>query len=56
MGRFEEILVVVFVVLLLFGAPKLPELGKGLGKAIKEFRDAVSGKTETKDEDKKKDA
>lgn len=33
-----EILLIVVVVILLFGARKLPEIGKGLGQGIKEFR------------------
>ena len=33
-------MVIMFVVLLLFGAKKLPELAKGLGKGIKEFKKA----------------
>ena len=37
-----EILIILFVVLLLFGAKKLPELAKGLGKGIKEFKEASS--------------
>ena len=52
MGRFEELLVVLFLVLLLFGSTKLPELGKSIGKAIKEFKDAVGD--EKKDDEKKK--
>lgn len=35
-----EILLIAFVVLLLFGGKKLPELMKGLGKGIKEFNNA----------------
>ena len=35
-----EIIIIFFVILLLFGAKKLPELAKGLGKGIKEFRKA----------------
>ena len=35
-----EIIIILFVVLLLFGAKKLPELAKGLGKGIKEFKKA----------------
>jgi sec-independent protein translocase protein TatA len=35
-----EIMVIMFIVLLLFGAKKLPELAKGLGKGIKEFKKA----------------
>ena len=37
-----EILLVVLVVVLLFGARKLPEIGKGLGQGIKEFRSTAS--------------
>ncbi len=33
-----EILLIVFVVLLLFGARKLPEMARGMGQAIREFR------------------
>ena len=36
----SEILVILFIVLLLFGAKKLPELAKGLGKGVKEFKKA----------------
>ncbi len=36
-----EILLILLVVLLLFGAKRLPELARGLGKGINEFRDAV---------------
>ena len=35
-----EILLILFIVLLLFGAKRLPELAKGLGKGIKEFKKA----------------
>lgn len=35
-----EILVILFIVLLLFGAKKLPELAKGLGKSMNEFKKA----------------
>ena len=42
-GNFggTEIFVILFVILLFFGAKKLPELAKGLGKGIKEFKDAT---------------
>ncbi len=36
-----EIFVVVFIILLLFGAKKLPELARGMGKAMKEFKKAT---------------
>lgn len=35
-----ELIIIVFVVLLLFGGRKIPELMKGLGKGIKEFNNA----------------
>ena len=34
---------ILLIVLILFGPGKLPELGKGLGKGIKEFKDAMRG-------------
>jgi sec-independent protein translocase protein TatA len=43
MGKFgiTEILVILAVVLLLFGGKKIPELMKGLGSGIKEFKNAA---------------
>ncbi len=38
-----EIMVVMFVFLLFFGADKLPSLAKGIGKAVREFKKAASG-------------
>jgi sec-independent protein translocase protein TatA len=38
-----EIFAILFVVILLFGAKKIPELARGLGKGIREFKDASSG-------------
>jgi len=40
---FEEILVILLVVLLLFGGKKIPELMKGLGQGIREFKDGQKG-------------
>lgn len=36
-----ELLVVLFLVLLIFGAKRLPDLASGLGKSIKNFKDAT---------------
>jgi sec-independent protein translocase protein TatA len=36
-----ELLVILVIVVLIFGAGKLPQLGKGLGEGIKNFRDAM---------------
>jgi sec-independent protein translocase protein TatA len=54
----SEIIIVLVIVLLLFGGKKIPELMKGLGQGVKEFKDASKGadsdnktpeKTEKKD-------
>ncbi len=37
-----ELLIILLIVLLLFGAKKLPELARGMGKSMKEFRKAAS--------------
>mgnify|MGYP006168477251 FL=1 len=47
-----QILVIALVILLLFGGRKIPELMKGLGTGIKEFKNAT--KEEEKEEDTKK--
>ena len=39
----SELIVIAVIVLLLFGGKKLPELMKGLGKGIKDFKDASKG-------------
>ncbi len=36
----SEVFLIVLVILLLFGAKKIPELARGLGKGIREFKDA----------------
>ncbi|MEJ7694427.1 twin-arginine translocase TatA/TatE family subunit [Daejeonella sp.] len=53
-----EIILIVVVVLLLFGGKKIPELMRGLGKGIKEFKTAQNGEgdaasTTHKDQDNK---
>lgn len=37
-GKVEELLVVLVIILVLFGAKKLPELAKGIGQSVKEVR------------------
>ena len=49
----QEILIIAILVLLMFGGKKIPELMRGLGKGIKEFKDAKDGSVENKEEDKK---
>lgn len=38
-----EIMLIMFAILLMFGGKKLPELARGLGKGIREFKDASDG-------------
>lgn len=41
-----EIIIIAIVLLVLFGGKKLPELSKGIGDSIREFKKSVNGKTE----------
>ena len=49
---FPEILVICLVFVLLFGSKKIPELAKGMGEGIKNFKNALK-EEETKVEEKK---
>jgi sec-independent protein translocase protein TatA len=58
----QELLIILVIVMLLFGASRLPELGSGVGKAIRGFKDSLAGKDaidvtpkKEKDEDKRSD-
>ena len=44
-----EVLVIGTIAILLFGTKKLPELGKGLARGIKEFKDGLKGEESPKD-------
>jgi len=52
-----HLIFILLIVLILFGPGKLPELGKGLGKGIREFKDAMrggmEGSSDKKEEEKK---
>ena len=53
-----ELIFIILIVLLLFGGKKIPELMKGLGKGVKNFKDGVNGieedlKAGTKEEENK---
>ncbi|MBR4802039.1 MAG: twin-arginine translocase TatA/TatE family subunit [Bacteroidales bacterium] len=49
-----EILIIAFVILLLFGGRKIPELMKGIGKGVKSFKDGMKGvEDEIKDDEVK---
>jgi sec-independent protein translocase protein TatA len=50
-----EIILILLVILIFFGARKIPELAQGLGKGIREFRKAMrEGEEESDKQDKKK--
>lgn len=41
-GHAPEIILVLILVLLIFGARRLPEIGEGIGRGLREFRNALS--------------
>lgn len=42
MPGFQELLVILLIVIVIFGASKLPQLGKGLGEGIRNFKKGLS--------------
>ena len=50
---FPELLLIVFVVLLLFGGKRIPELMKSLGKGVSSFKEGMKDTTNTTSEDDK---
>ncbi len=53
---WPEIIIILFLILLLFGAKRLPEIGRSLGKGLKEFKDALKGfEGEEKEKEERKD-
>ena len=58
MFRLEplDIVIIVVVLILVFGANRIPEVARGIGKAMREFRNAVTGKDSENDEPKPKPA
>lgn len=50
-----ELIVILVVALLLFGGKKIPELMRGFGKGIKEFKDGMNGEANPKDTTKEKE-
>lgn len=49
-----ELLIILAIAFVIFGAKRLPELGSGLGKAIRKFNKGMKGEDEEKSEEKKK--
>lgn len=50
-----EILIILIIVLLLFGGKKIPELMRGIGKGIKEFKDGINDDTQDSSKSKKEE-
>ena len=59
-GHFgwQEILLILLIIIILFGASRIPDIMKAMGKGIKEFKKGVDSKEDDKkieDKDEKKD-
>ena len=50
--RPTHLIFILAIVLIIFGPGKLPDLGRGLGKGIREFKDAIKGGAASDDEKK----
>jgi sec-independent protein translocase protein TatA len=50
--RPMHLILILLIVLIIFGAGRLPEIGEGLGKSIRSFKKAISGEDEPKDKPK----
>ncbi|MGH9368473.1 MAG: twin-arginine translocase TatA/TatE family subunit, partial [Thermoanaerobaculia bacterium] len=44
-----ELLIILLIVIIIFGAGKLPQLGKGLGEGLRNFKDSVKSSGEAKE-------
>jgi sec-independent protein translocase protein TatA len=53
-----ELVIILVIIVIIFGAGKLPEIGSGIGKGIRNFKDATKKEEETKvlEEDDKKES
>jgi TatA/E family protein of Tat protein translocase len=51
----QELVIILIIALFIFGAKKLPEVGKGLGKSIREFKSSLSGEGENEESGKPKE-
>jgi sec-independent protein translocase protein TatA len=52
---WPEILIILLIALLIFGPSKLPQLGKSIGKTIREFRRNMSGTTDDEEDEEEED-
>ena len=48
-----ELIVVLVIALLVIGPKRLPEVGKSLGKGMREFKESLSGENERRDDDER---
>ncbi|MCL6520068.1 MAG: twin-arginine translocase TatA/TatE family subunit [Armatimonadota bacterium] len=53
MPHGQELIIILVIILLLFGAKKLPELGRSLGQGIKEFKKSSKGLLDEDEEEEK---
>jgi len=55
LGRvgMPELIIILVIALLIFGAAKLPQIGKGLGRALKEFKKEARGSDDKPEEGRK---
>lgn len=49
----SELILILVIALILFGPGKLPEIGKALGRGVRDFKEALNGVTEDPDDKKK---
>ncbi|MEJ5360705.1 MAG: twin-arginine translocase TatA/TatE family subunit [Spirochaetota bacterium] len=52
MPGLPELLIIFFIVLIIFGAGKIPKIAKDIGSGIKEFKKAMNSDDDTRDEKK----
>lgn len=45
----QELIIILVIMMLLFGASRLPEIGKGLGTGMREFKDNLTGRSQDDD-------
>ncbi len=53
---FWEILLLLLVLLLVFGPKRLPEMGRSLGRGMREFKDSITGKAKDEEHDEQQPA
>ena len=52
----SELLIILVIVMLVFGASRLPQLGRGLGEGMRSFKDAIKGEDKSREQPPKKEA